>query len=441
MWSIENQCPQCGSPVVIEETDRIFSCRFCRVRLFICGDDLLRYYLPAQSSENLIYVPYWRLKGISFSVMPYEVAHDIVDSSLIACKTLKLPFTMGLRPQTMKLRFVSPDLKGEFIKPRLTSKEASTMIDRNLKAAEQAAEDAMPMAFTNKADTPRLLTIKISRYVSGASASQTEAATPFFRTFVGGSASLIYMPFYIRDKGLFDAILDRRVAGEEDVEKLLADNGQARWQARFLSTLCPECGADLAGDKKSTTLFCNGCFSAWEAGSNGLSRVEFGIMPGGKDPAYLPFWRIKASVEGMELKSFGDLARAANLPRVMKAEWDEQALYFWQPAFKVNPPLYLRLGREVTMKQPQNGLETRLEVQKAYPVTLSAAEAAESIKISLAGMVSMKKFVFPILKDIEIKMTEALLVYVPFEQKSTELVQQDLGMTVMKNTLDVAGNL
>ncbi len=413
MWSIENQCPQCGSPVVIEETDRIFSCRFCRVRLFIAVDDHLRYYLPAQSGERLVYLPYWRLKGISFSIIPYEVSHALVDSSLIACKTLKLPPTMGLRPQTLKLRFVSPDLKGEMIRPRFSFKEASSRISRELVAVEKAI--AGPL--------------------------DKEAVSPFLKTFIGESASFIYMPFYIRDKGLFDAILDRRVAGEGDVEEFLADNGEARWQARFLSTLCPDCGTGLAGDRKSTTLFCNGCYSAWEAGADGLSRVGFGIMPGGKDPAYLPFWRIKASVEGLDLKSFGDLARAANLPRLMKVEWDEQALYFWQPAFKVNPPLFLRLGRELTMKQPQIELQKRLKIRKAYPVTLSAVEAAESIKISLAGIVSMKKFVFPILKDVEITMTEALLVYIPFEQKMTELVQQDLGMTVIKNALNAAGNL
>jgi hypothetical protein len=412
MWSIENQCPQCGSPVVIEETDRIFACQFCRVRLFISAEDSLRYYLPAQTSEKLIYVPYWRLKGISFSIIPYEVSHALVDSSLIACKTLKLPPTMGLRPQTMKLRFVSPDLKGQMIRPRFSFSEASSGISQQL--------------------------FVVQIVIAG---PDEEVVTPFLRTFIGQSASLIYMPFYVKDKGLFDAILERRVAGEGDVEELLADNGEAPWQARFLPTLCPECGADLAGDRKSTTLFCNGCYSAWEAGPKGLSRVEFGIMPGGKDPAYLPFWRIKATVEGMELKSFGDLARAANLPRVMKAEWDEQPLYFWQPAFKVNPPLFLRLGRDVTMKQPQKELETRLQVRKAYPVTLSAAEAAESIKISLAGMVSMKKSVFPMLKDIEIKMTEALLVYIPFEQKLTELVQQDLGITVIKSSLDAGVNI
>jgi DNA-directed RNA polymerase subunit RPC12/RpoP len=32
---LSHQCPQCGAPVQLEETDRIFSCPFCQVRLFI----------------------------------------------------------------------------------------------------------------------------------------------------------------------------------------------------------------------------------------------------------------------------------------------------------------------------------------------------------------------------------------------------------------------
>ncbi|HDH04186.1 MAG TPA: hypothetical protein ENH01_00515 [Nitrospirae bacterium] len=43
---VEHQCPQCGGPVILEETDRFMSCAFCRVNLFIVSGDFSRYYLP-----------------------------------------------------------------------------------------------------------------------------------------------------------------------------------------------------------------------------------------------------------------------------------------------------------------------------------------------------------------------------------------------------------
>lgn len=50
---LEHQCPQCGAGVSLAETDRIFSCPFCRVRLYIAGDTLFSYYLvPAVKNTD-----------------------------------------------------------------------------------------------------------------------------------------------------------------------------------------------------------------------------------------------------------------------------------------------------------------------------------------------------------------------------------------------------
>ena len=42
---LSHQCPQCGAPVELDETDRIFACPSCQVRLFIHAGGPLRYYL------------------------------------------------------------------------------------------------------------------------------------------------------------------------------------------------------------------------------------------------------------------------------------------------------------------------------------------------------------------------------------------------------------
>ena len=47
--SNQNQCPQCGAPADLEETDRLFACPFCRVTSLLLTRDYFRYVLPARN--------------------------------------------------------------------------------------------------------------------------------------------------------------------------------------------------------------------------------------------------------------------------------------------------------------------------------------------------------------------------------------------------------
>jgi hypothetical protein len=42
---IEYQCPQCGAPAILTETDRLFTCQFCRVKSYLLPGDYFRYVL------------------------------------------------------------------------------------------------------------------------------------------------------------------------------------------------------------------------------------------------------------------------------------------------------------------------------------------------------------------------------------------------------------
>ncbi|HLA26741.1 MAG TPA: hypothetical protein VJZ49_02480, partial [Syntrophales bacterium] len=67
-WQIDHQCPQCGAPVTLDEADRLLLCPFCRTKLYLFVSDHFRYFIPAPEarSRDIIYLPYWRLKGLSF---------------------------------------------------------------------------------------------------------------------------------------------------------------------------------------------------------------------------------------------------------------------------------------------------------------------------------------------------------------------------------------
>ena len=98
---IEHQCPQCGAPAIMEETDRLFTCEFCRVKSYLVAEDVFRYLLPSQApeSKNLLYFPYWRFKGMLFSCAGSGIAHKFVDVSHQAVLSHLFPNSLGLRSQ------------------------------------------------------------------------------------------------------------------------------------------------------------------------------------------------------------------------------------------------------------------------------------------------------------------------------------------------------
>jgi hypothetical protein len=118
---IDHQCPQCGAPAELSETDRLFKCAFCKVSAYLMAHRYFRYVLPhnAPQGQELVYFPYWRFKGMLFSCLASGIRNRFLDVSQQAAQSTLFPASVGLRSQAMKLRFVSPETKGWFIKPVL----------------------------------------------------------------------------------------------------------------------------------------------------------------------------------------------------------------------------------------------------------------------------------------------------------------------------------
>jgi hypothetical protein len=117
---IEHQCPRCGGPAELEESDRLFRCGFCRAGSYLSVPDYFRYILPhsAPSGKNLIYFPYWRFKGMLFFCVPGQIKNNFVDVSQQAMASAHFPFSLGFRSQTQKLRLADGSAHGLYIAPR-----------------------------------------------------------------------------------------------------------------------------------------------------------------------------------------------------------------------------------------------------------------------------------------------------------------------------------
>ena len=400
IWKIEQACPQCGAPVVLDEADRLLSCPFCRTRLYLATPDHFRYHIPApgRGDENRIYVPYWRLRGLSFTVQAGDINPRFVDTSLLAAGAHGFPRSLGLRPQAMTVRYTSPDLPGQFMEASLQAR-----------AAILAMESSGPFGHSD------------------------------YRAFVGETVSLVYAPADLRNGILYDALLKRPLAAlnERAAARKPSEMKPPNWQVRFISTLCPHCGWDLEGERDAQVLLCGNCDSAWQCAGTRFERVPFSVAAASsrKPVLYLPFWRMTPRAEGIPLGSCADLIRLANLPRAIGRGFEEKPAYFWAPAFKLSPALFLRWARQMTAFQPEGETGESLAGASFHPATLAGREAAESMKITLAGLAVDKRRVHPRLREIQMSATETVLVYQPFIIGRHELVHETMGTAIDRTAL------
>ena len=403
---IEHQCPQCGGPVILEETDRFMSCAFCRVNLFIVTGDFSRYYLPPSTHplEETIFIPYWRFRGMRFVVRPFNIKHKLFDTSFLASDHTFMPGSMGFRTQTQKLKFASKKMKTGFLKPAFSRDRAFLMAEKK----------------------------------TGFSDDYTDNAGVFHKAFIGETVSMIYSPVYLKNDVLYDGALDRPLTRNSGhIEQRLRERDTSRnWGIKFISALCPDCGGDLSGARDSIALICRNCNSAWRPAGGNMKRVEFRVFAGKEEEAvYLPFWKMSVEVRGLELASFADLIRAANLPRAVNRELEEKRLYFYSPAFKMHPRIFLRLGTRMTIIQPYEESGKEFPKTMPCPVALDDREAFETVKVMLASMSAAKRKIFPLLPGMEIIPMEATLVYFPFNISGSELVHTGYKFSIPRNAI------
>jgi hypothetical protein len=146
---------------------------------------------------------------------------------------------------------------------------------------------------------------------------------------------------------------------------------------------------------------------------------------------------MRVAVKGLTLKSYADLARVANLPKMIQSEWEGQEVYFWIPAFKIYSSLFLRLSKQMTLFQPAEKTEAILPDAPLHPVTFPEENAAATLKIHLASLLSKKKDLFPKLHEITIGPVESTLVFVPFTSVGCELVHPQLQIGLHRQTLSL----
>jgi hypothetical protein len=329
----------------------------------------------------------------------------MLDATLLSISNRILPLSLGVKPQALKLRFVSVEIQGTFVKPQMFLQEAVMRIQNQFQVLEESLS----------------------------------SHTPFHREFIGELGSLIFFPVFASKGKIIDGILRRVMGPEKDLKLDETPSGiPDHWHIKPMSTQCPNCGNTLKGEPESVLLFCVICQTAWNPSSGSWVAGKFETVPGKRGcSVYLPFWRMRVAVEGVTLNSYADLARAANLPKMILSAWETQEVYFWIPAFKTYPELFLRLSKQMTLFQSAEKTEGELPNGTLHPVTFSEENAGASLKIHLAHLLTRKKDYFPKLQEITIRSVESTLVFLPFDSVGSELVHPQLQIGLQRKTLSL----
>ncbi len=369
------------------------------------------YRLPhkAPDGQQLLYIPYWRFRGMMFSCVARDIQQQFVDLSQLALDDTPLfPGSLGLRAQAMKLKFVTPDTEGYFVHSSMSFKKAMQCFENRF--------------------------------------NETKAGKPIFREYIGETASLIYAPYYVSNK-LYDAVLNQPHAGLSSHDfnpDELPGGSPGGGDIRFQAILCPACGWDMTGERDSQVLCCHNCQSVWQPTARQFVKLKFGHLPAAtNEPVkFFPFWRIRATVSGLQLKTAADVIQLANLPKVARPEDHATDFHFWSLAFKVRPQVFIRLASSLTLSQPKAApLIAEIPRYATHPVNLPIMEAVESLKISLAGFMKPRRHLFPRLPDISIQPLSFKLIFMPFIEGHHDYIHPGLNLAINKNMLKLSGNL
>lgn len=398
---MNNNVPN-AKPIILDEADRILSCKFCRTRVFLATNDHFRFYLsPANDiNENIFFIPYWRLKGLSYLLRGKNITYKYFDANFLCYDFPQLAYTLGLRPQALKLKFVGSDNK------------AGKFITASAETAKKFSDN-----FQQRAQNPYRQEI-----------------------LIGETTSIIYTPVYSANDRLYDAILKTPLiprTEDGNIEGRLDAAPSEQWHVTFVPLLCPHCGADLPGEKDTLIVFCPNCSSAWNPSDKFFSKVNyFTWQEKGDNILYLPFWQMKLKVEGLRLETYADLVKVANLPKAPAEIWTRTPFYFFAPAFKINPALFLRWCRQLTATPPATDLTVDFPAKNIYPVTLPLSEALESALITLSSLLTERQLL-NVSSSLKFTSEDCSLVLHPFALSGKELIHTKLGFSMDMTSLNL----
>jgi len=464
-------CPQCGAEVDLAEEDTVFKCLYCgsilkptgrnQVQSFFIaprenvrkvGEALLRALRGKDvrgaeiAQHHLMYAPYWRVSGMFFQWI-FGRQHYKASYGTSAWKSFKelrakpwfrtfpafdasewgLP-SIGLRAQAVKIWPFNTQKMGEgrlLVRQTVTFKEATKVIRHSAERIRSTLGREIEMVKSE---------------------------------LVGERYSLLFFPYYCytltrnarKFTLLVDALSHKVINGTVDVDELkrnpVADKIPYR-PLRFLPFTCPNCGWDFPFKPHAKIHVCRSCAQAWQERGEEYVSVPYRVAATEHSIGllkHLPFWCFKAVIKSGDaqyrtLKEFFELFP---LPRVMDGDaLKKRDIYFYVPAFKIRDVRAVdKFAARLTRTQPQftETASPTHEQSELYDVCLDAREATEMAHVLLYSMTKKDhKTTKDIVRQAELHITHAQLLWLPFMEKGIYLRQSHTDFALQKNAIDL----
>ena len=395
-------CPQCGAPIELGETEHSVECPYCRVRHLLVSQNHITCKLnPGDNvpADDIIYVPYWRFKGLAFAMHGPRVTHRIIDVSSQAAQATGMPLSLGLRSQTQPLHFIKPDTRARFLPVTIPKKHLLHQIGSRL------------LGFGPQCKTAPM------------------------QSYIGDLVQLIYSPAIVGNSKVFDAITQKEIPGSSADTLRQCSTPYAGSSPSFLPALCPHCGWDLRGNKESLAQVCTHCHRLWASLQGGLRSIEFRFAGQAEQGClWFPFWQMNVDNAQASLHNRADLMRLANLPKIPTPKDSNAPLQFTIPAFKLNPSLFLRLARQTTVFQfPE--VKTPTLDDDLFPSSLPLTEAWQAISPLVYDLSRDKAEMLSILADSGFRLKHCTMLFLPFVRRGMELIQPDMNVSIPANAV------
>ncbi len=466
-YKVEVPCPQCSAPVLLEETDRILTCRYCRTRVALIPKDYFRYcILPRDpKSKQMFYVPYWRLRGLFFFNRNLHIENRMFDTSVLASPVPHMTYSLGVRCQTLTLKPVDPEMEGRFLQPKISKQRViqkiedmvnfSKKIQNNLNSVSEDVPSILPpwAIFKKRELSFNIFKVEITdfplksrngkRNIKNAhqdtsTIKKEENFSDNLKEFIGETISMIYFPIYLKNNHLYDGVLKNPISShpvtENDLRPLIQDDMQ--WKLDSIPLNCPECGWELPGERDSIFFYCQYCSTGWLLYKDQFRKCSVGIVESNKEISiYMPFWKMVVEAKGLIEKRYTDQIKRNFRIQSDVTKLTSTTTTFWSPAFKLAPEAFINTARNVSTQDPK--LKYREDILKLplFPVTLPASEALESVRLIIAQLAESKENIFHLLPNLKIHPKQAMIVYLPFKIRGIELIQQELHLSFFHSAI------
>jgi hypothetical protein len=179
----------------------------------------------------------------------------------------------------------------------------------------------------------------------------------------------------------------------------------------------------------------------WICHQNRFVNISAAMASSPAAGPWLPFWQFQVRASNVALKTRADLIRLANLPQTVMADDEKADLWLRVPAFRIQPSLFLRLSRQLTVGELSTQAWADPAAQAMHPATLPLQEGFQAIPPLICDLAWDKQTIESLLHGCRLRPSRSELVALPFAEHRSEIVQPELKIALSKSALDLGRTL